>query len=277
MRYEKCQPYLDIYVKNPEVCQLIILKAKEDESKIIGRALLWTDAQGRKIMDRVYVINSADETLFKEFAIEKGFNYKKHQTYNDMTLMFNGNELSYDESKAEIKLKWNAMRYYPYMDSFKYYDTAGYLYNDQSKGYDYELTDTSGGNGSCSECGGSGEIECGECSGSGVESCYRCHGDGNVDCDDCGGGGQVDCDYCDGEGFEECLTCDGTGEFDGETCTTCDGEGTRDCNRCDGSGREECSRCDGNGEYECSRCDGSGEQECDECGGRGRRDCYECS
>lgn len=276
MRYDKCQPYLDIYVKNPEVCQLIILKAKDDESKIIGRALLWTDAQGRKIMDRVYIINSADETLFKEFAIEKGFNYKKYQTYSDMTLMFNGNELSYDESRAEIKLKWNGMRYYPYMDSFKYYDTAGYLYNDQSNGYDYELTDTSGGNGSCSECGGSGEIECGECSGSGIESCYKCHGNGNVECDDCGGQGQVDCDYCDGEGVEDCSTCDGTGEVDGETCTTCDGEGTRDCNRCDGSGREECSNCDGNGEYECSRCDGSGEQECDECGGRGRRDCYEC-
>ena len=153
--------------------------------------MLWTDVQGRKIMDRVYVINSADENLFKEFAIEKGFLYKKYQTYNDNTLMSGQDELSKNESSSKIALDWNNMRYYPYMDSFKYYDTSGYLYNDYDKQYDYELTDTSGGNGSCDECGGSGEIECGECSGSGVESCYRCHSNGNVECDDCSGGGQV--------------------------------------------------------------------------------------
>lgn len=277
MRYKKCQPYLDIYVKNPNKCQLIILKSKEDDNKIIGRAILWTDAKDRKIMDRVYIINSADETLFKEFAIEKGFYYKKYQSYNDQTLMFGQDELKKDEWSSTIVLDWNNMKYYPYMDSFKYYDTSGYLYNDYDKSYDYELVDTSGGNGSCEECGGSGEISCRNCDGEGTASCYRCQGHGTRECDDCGGSGQVDCTYCDGDCIEDCSTCDGTGEVDGETCTTCDGEGRKDCSHCEASGKEDCMNCNGSGEHECGNCDGSGQTECDECGGEGTISCPECS
>mgnify|MGYP000954003028 CR=1 FL=1 len=38
------------------------------EDKITGRAILWTDNKGRRIMDRVYVIDTADIEFFKEFA-----------------------------------------------------------------------------------------------------------------------------------------------------------------------------------------------------------------
>ena len=49
---------------------------------------------------------------------------------------------------------------YPYMDSFKYYSVRkGILYNSSNFDYDYELTDTEGGNGSCSECGGAGRVD----------------------------------------------------------------------------------------------------------------------
>jgi hypothetical protein len=276
MRYKNCQPYLDIYVKNIEICKLIILKAKEDETKIIGRALLWTDTQDRKIMDRIYVINSADETLFKEFAIEKGFHYKKYQSYSDQTLMFNQNELDKNESSSTIELNWNNMRYYPYMDSFKYYNKSGYLYNDSDKSYDYELTDTNGGNGTCDECGGSGEVQCSECNGGSIE-CYRCDGAGEIECSRCDGEGLTECESCVGDGEIECTKCEGDGEIDGIACDLCDESGRINCGDCSGSGKEECSRCDGDGSTECSRCDGDGSSECDECGGSGTINCYECS
>ncbi len=37
MRYDQCQSYFDIYTKNPEVCQLLILH-DDNQEKIIGRA-----------------------------------------------------------------------------------------------------------------------------------------------------------------------------------------------------------------------------------------------
>ena len=55
MRYEKCQKYLDIYVKNPEVCQLLILKSDDDKDKIKGRALIWKLTNGEYYMDRIYL------------------------------------------------------------------------------------------------------------------------------------------------------------------------------------------------------------------------------
>ena len=70
---------------------------------------------------------------------------------------------------------------YPYMDSFKYYDPSkGILYNSSNFDYEYELTDTEGGNGSCSECGGSGRVECGDCDGDGTRECDECDGNGSV-------------------------------------------------------------------------------------------------
>lgn len=36
MRYEECQPYMDLYVENPEVCSLLILKF---DNKLLGRAI----------------------------------------------------------------------------------------------------------------------------------------------------------------------------------------------------------------------------------------------
>ena len=132
MRYKRCQPYLDIYVQNPDVCQLLILKSEKDPEKIIGRALVWTlhdgpGVAGRKFMDRIYTIKDSDRLRFLEYA-------KK-------------NELLTSASPAyKIQLKPDKeYSYYPYMDTFYSYDKrTGILSQDLSSSGSIELRNTDG-------------------------------------------------------------------------------------------------------------------------------------
>jgi hypothetical protein len=125
MRYKFCQPYLDIYVKNPKVCQILILKS--DDGKISGRALIWKlyhHKEGRQFykgdyyMDRIYTNNDSDKILFQEWADKKGMRY-------------------YGQSKTDwimyVKLDSNDFEYYPYMDTFMCYNNESLLLcNDES-------------------------------------------------------------------------------------------------------------------------------------------------
>lgn len=67
--------WLEIYTKNPETVNLLILHAEEDPSKISGRALLWKldSPAGQTYMDYVYSIKDSDYNLFKEYAKENGW------------------------------------------------------------------------------------------------------------------------------------------------------------------------------------------------------------
>ena len=107
MRYKRCQPYLDIYVENPESCSLLILKG-ETPDKIVGRALIWTihdgpGVAGRKFMDRIYTINDSDRLLFDAYAKEHDILKSQSHTY-------------------KIKVKEGKYDQYPYMDTFTCYD-----------------------------------------------------------------------------------------------------------------------------------------------------------
>jgi len=295
MRYEKCQKFLDIYVENEDKVSLIVLM-KED--KVTGRAILWTDENDRKVMDRIYTNNSADEQLFKDFAKANNFWYKKEQNmYEDTPFVTNVD--GEEERYITVYLKSTDYDYYPYMDSLKFYNPGTGKITNSDDSYEYNLTDTDGGNGSCDECGGGGtmqcgdcdgdgEMECGECEGNGENECGECEGNGNVDCEVCDGAGREDCDYCDGHGESDCSSCDGEGTYDDEecydcggsgkeSCEHCDGEGSRECNPCDGEGTRECRECGGDGSIECSTCDGNRNVECERCDGEGTVDCYQCS
>ena len=295
MRYEKCQKFLDIYVKNEDKVSLVIL---EKEGKITGRALLWTDYKERKIMDRIYTNNSADEQLFKDFAKASGFWHKKNQDMYEDTPFIGPNGEEERDITVQLEEKQD-YGYYPYMDSMKFYNPrTGVLTNDSSSDHEYTLTDTDGGNGSCDECGGGGRLECGDCDGDGEVECRECGGDGEVSCEECDGEGEEecsvcdgegreDCDYCDGHGESDCSSCDGSGTYEDEECSDCggsgkescehcDGEGSRECGPCDGSGNKKCRHCDG-GQVECGECEGGGQVGCRNCNGDGWVDCYECT
>jgi hypothetical protein len=284
MRYDRCQKYLGIYTNNSQV-SLLVLFAEDDNTKITGRAILWEIEPyelSTKVMDRIYTIKTADEQLFKEWAINNGYWYKEKQDYSEYTnFLFHTKDGDIETRSGDFSVSLdNSGEYsaYPYMDSFKYYNVRkGILYTSCTFDYDYELTDTEGGNGSCSECGGRGEVECTRCDGDSEIECGECDGDGSIRCDDCDGSGEQECPKCDGYGELDCSECSGKGEID---CSSCDGSGEDDeggeCQDCEGSGRESCSDCSGNGKEECSRCDGDGTIGCRECSGDGSVECGDC-
>ena len=136
MRYTDCQTYFDIYVKNPEVCQLLILKSDDNKDKIKGRALVWKLTDGTYYMDRIYTINDSDRLLFLDYARLKKIQY------------------SYDSNKigGNIEVQLGNHGYYnkyPYMDTFLAYSPSKNMLSDDdtlwpSSGY-YLLQETDGG------------------------------------------------------------------------------------------------------------------------------------
>jgi len=134
MRYNKCQDYLDIYVKNPEVCNLLILKSTVNPEKIRGRALVWKLKDGSFYQDRVYTNYDSDNLLFSKWTEENGIKYK----YTDSM------------SRAlEVELGDFQYQKYPYMDTFLCYNPDTKMLSDNEdlwpgQGY-IKIQDTSGG------------------------------------------------------------------------------------------------------------------------------------
>ena len=134
MRYHGCQPYLDIYVKNPEVCQLLILKSDDNKDKIKGRALVWKLTNGEYYIDRIYTINDSDRLLFQDYARVNKINNSYDGSVN---------------TDLEVKLGDHTYQKYPYMDTFVVYNpTTKILRDDEDlwpgQGY-IKITDTQGG------------------------------------------------------------------------------------------------------------------------------------
>lgn len=132
MRYEKCQGYLDIYVENPEVCNLLIMYSDLNKSKISGRALIWKVNDKLTIMDRIYTINDYDIQVFKKYAEEKGW-----ETVDKI------------RSTVKIPLKKSNFSQYPYVDNFFILNyIEGYLTDEEERwpeeGF-YKLQNTDGG------------------------------------------------------------------------------------------------------------------------------------
>lgn len=127
MKHDGCQKFLDIYVDNKDIITMLVMLDEND--KLMGRALLW-DFESHKIMDRIYT--HSDEELqfyFKKWATDKGYLYKSEQNwYNTLNFESIGNKKR--EVKVDIKLPKMEYRYYPYIDTFKFYNTEkGTLHN----------------------------------------------------------------------------------------------------------------------------------------------------
>jgi hypothetical protein len=251
--------YFSIYVENPDVCKLLILKSKEDSNKIIARALLWTLIGGEKFIDRIYSINSSDIELFKDYAKENGWYVKYYNNSSSDNRAIDPN--SGEEVQLETKVKIEKGEYdgYPYLDTFKYWNPSVGVLSTSKRNNDYTLESTSGN-----------YIICESCDGSGSNTCYDCDGDGDFRCEDCNGSGEVECYVCSGYGKLDCSYCDSSGVIEDE-------DGLEiDCDHCEGSGNEVCEDCGGRGEETCGDCDG-GSISCNTCYGEGVIDCSECN
>jgi len=148
MRYRRCQPYLDIYVENPNQVQLLIYTNEEDA--VIGRALLWklNDHKSSNIkeseyfLDRVYGVDDSIKKMFQDYANEKGWAWRTTSSYGDcQDITYKGT--SYHANMVIVLDKSN-FDYYPYMDTFKELDASdNKLYNKEDD-INWTLTNTDG-------------------------------------------------------------------------------------------------------------------------------------
>ena len=115
---EKKNKIFKIYTENTKKVQLLILIDKNE--KIHGRALVWklstSPCEAKYLMDRIYTNSDSDVYKFKQFAIEKGFLYKK---YNHAYIVYNVN-FSYKEKDifGECTVKVDGdFKNYPFIDT----------------------------------------------------------------------------------------------------------------------------------------------------------------
>jgi hypothetical protein len=126
----------DMYVMNPNVVKLVILKAPESD-KIIGRALLWQTNEGL-FMDRIYTSKDSDVALFKMYAGSIDSWSKELQTssykYRSDFHYFFQIEKNGEMKKGDliVQLDNYGFNKYPYLDTFCYYNRdTGQLCNDK--------------------------------------------------------------------------------------------------------------------------------------------------
>lgn len=125
-----------------EGCEVLVL-LDEDRSygpTVKGRALVWTDYKGRRIMDRVYYNFSKDYQKFLNWAKENNVYYKITQS----TFI-----LGDKEERIETKIKVpNVFTYrgdgFPYMDTFYYAQDEWVMNYEPEIGKYYKLQDTDG-------------------------------------------------------------------------------------------------------------------------------------
>lgn len=131
MRYSDRNKFMDLYVQNPDKIKMLI--SLESDGKLRSRALLWEecvseDGKVYKVMDRIYSIYDHDVTSFKTWAKDNGYIYKTDQS-SKSEIYFqidNSNVVLY----LKVTLSNHKIRYYPYIDTFKFYNPeSGILSN----------------------------------------------------------------------------------------------------------------------------------------------------
>lgn len=265
--------YFDIYIKNEQVCSLLILRYPLNTELILGRALLWTLSDGKKFLDRVYTNFDSDIELFREYALNQGYYVKEYNDSNESDSHYSPITREVEKmGSKEIDIIRGAYEGYPYLDTFKHWDSNGTL--SCVSGNDTVLLENTEGYAGCEECNGE-SVTCDTCDGNTTLECNTCNGDGELYCDTCLGSGNMSCYVCDEVGQVDCETCGGSGEEDGEDCEDCDG-GQVDCRNCDGEGESSCEDCS-NGTVECEDCDGDGGVGCEDCDGEGEQRCNNCN
>jgi len=120
MRYPATQNYLEIYTRNPEQCQLVILKTP-DNTKLLGRALLWkcsedsttvarTPLKVDYYLDRIYTVFDHDRDKIKEFVKNK---LKDKNVICHIDVVNDFSKLN----RIKVSLENVEFAQYPYIDS----------------------------------------------------------------------------------------------------------------------------------------------------------------
>jgi len=147
MRQYDRQIFLDLYTKNEDkVSMLVLTSEQEGVDRVRGRALLWEsedlDGNHVKIMDRIYTIFDSDVYILKKWARENGYINKLYQDAKSHNLFeTNGKEMVLN---LKMVMPNHKLTYYPYLDTFPYYDGKGNFYNNHKMPYEYLLVQSNG-------------------------------------------------------------------------------------------------------------------------------------
>jgi hypothetical protein len=127
MRHERCQKFFDIYTKNPECELLIQFDSAADDTKIVGRAIVWNH-NGQKYVDRRYNSYDMYYTAMMSYIKQQKWNYKTVNSYDDYEAkcftMWNEEANDYKQHE-EVELTFyyaEEPEFMPYADTVKYWD-----------------------------------------------------------------------------------------------------------------------------------------------------------
>jgi hypothetical protein len=147
MRQVERNKFMELYSVNSNLCKMLIFLT--DEGKLRSRALLWEDVVDTssgfsyKVMDRIYSIYDHDVYLFKSWAKENGYITKLEQSAK--TELFFDNNGTTQDLRLKIKLDKHNLIYYPYLDTFKFFDPInGELLNYSTMRTHYKLVQSNG-------------------------------------------------------------------------------------------------------------------------------------
>lgn len=154
MRYDKCQPFFDIYVKNIDKVQMLILHdnietTNDGRFKIKGRAIVWKldklnyENTDRYFMDRIYTVNEDDSYKFINYAKEQGWLYKERQYFGREYKIVDPINNTTEWVLMEVNTKSYSYDHYPYMDTLSLF-ISGTLSNEIQSDVGYELNSTDG-------------------------------------------------------------------------------------------------------------------------------------
>jgi len=257
----------------PENVGLVVWRKTE------GRALLWTDKNGQKVLDRIYAGNH-------QLAKERYASWCKENGVVDGFGQFGFSNVE-ECGNTCVRLGRRAVdgRPVPYLDTFYHADDSGNFYNYSARGCCYECQDTDGnlGNGeSCHMCGDR------------VDEDHAYSTDDGYCCESCYCANYASCHRC-GETYHnesgELVTVDGDSEY----CSSCRdricahecehcNEWSTDCSNVDG--QTWCESCVENNATCCEKCgdcvpcddarDINGETWCDPCADSHAQRCHDC-
>lgn len=148
MRQSERNRFMTLYAINPSKVKLLVFFT--DDDKVRARALLWYGVEDHKdpsktynFMDRIYYIYDHDVNFFKDWAKENGFLSKWEQSAKTEFLFDEDGQCV--QKKLFVKLDNFNISYYPYLDTFKYFNAEiGRFSNSQSFSYDYTLVQSNG-------------------------------------------------------------------------------------------------------------------------------------
>lgn len=154
MRYTDRQKFLDLYCRNKNIKMLVMTTMDLGVEKVRARALLWEDVDvissqleispKIKVMDRIYSVFDSDIFIFKRWASQNGYipkweqNAKSHQFFDIKEEPV--------KIKCNIKIDSNYLEYYPYLDTFPFFNiNNGILSNDEyNNDWTFKLVQSNG-------------------------------------------------------------------------------------------------------------------------------------